>query len=193
MLAHAVMQLMGQCKAPSNLDVHQRCPSPPPVCDDNNLCTNDSAFCRGHGLGWECSNLPKVCNPGTSCDETDGLCKSPSNLDLHQGCPSPPPLCEDNNLCTNDSAFCRGHVSGWECTNSPKDCRSGTSCDATDGQCRADDELVPCVAVIDEDSSFGGNQLQTMGRIQNSIPAQTFLFVGPNTWPEFTGSEPEYS
>ena len=131
----------GHCKFQSDFDFHQGCPTPPPLCDDNNLCTNDSAFCRGHGLGWECSNLPNVCNAGTRCDATDGQCKSPSNLDLHQACPSPPPVCDDNNLCTNDSAFCRGHGLGWECSNSPKVCNAGTRCDATDGQCKSPSNL----------------------------------------------------
>jgi len=173
----------GRCSdlgEPPNLDTNEGCPSAArPTCDDRNRCTNDAAFCRESISAWRCIHTQKPCRSGTRCDPTDGQCKSlPSNV---QRCPSPAPSCDDSNPCTDDSAFCQASTSVWECIHSPKVCSSpGTSCDAFDGQCKADDKLVPCVAVIDEDNGFAAaDKWQQWEEFRTLYPRRPFCLLIP--------------
>lgn len=160
----------------------EACPSAArPTCDDRNPCTNDSTFCRASISAWKCIHTPKFCRSGTRCDSTDGQCKSPDEFNAQRGCPSPTPSCDDSNFCTDDSAFCQESVPAWGCTNSPRVCNSpGTSCDLVDGQCKADDDLVPCVAVIDEDSNFDETaKWQQWEEFRAQYPRRPFCLLVP--------------
>eukprot|EP00970_Alexandrium_tamarense_P015150 scaffold4733_cov170-Alexandrium_tamarense.AAC.64 len=55
--------------------------------------------------------------------------------------------CDDKDPCTTDM-----RIDGM-CVYTPVDCREDESCYPETGECLPDEELVPCVAVIDEDSN----------------------------------------
>ena len=84
--------------------------------------------------------------------------------------------CDDSNMCTTDTC-----ASDGSCVFTPSvHCPYKMSCDPADGVCKKDDELVPCVAVIDEDSSFGlPNQFESLGRVSRHLPQPPFLSTGP--------------
>ena len=63
-----------------------------------------------------------------------------------------PVSCDDGDLCTIDRPICKDGV--WDCEHNYNVCDPGQSCDPLDGDCKDYDDLVPCVPVIDEDSSF---------------------------------------
>jgi hypothetical protein len=103
-------------------------------------------------------------------------------------------VCDDGDLCTVDSIICDATTdSGWECVFTPLSCDPGFSCDPTDGLCKADDELIPCVAVIDEDDSFGSgsgtNQEQMWSEFKSSYPDRPFCLLVPG--PEGDVKTPE--
>lgn len=59
--------------------------------------------------------------------------------------------CDDKDPCTTDM-----RIDGM-CVYTPVDCREDESCYPETGECLPDEELVPCVAVIDEDSYHQDN------------------------------------
>jgi hypothetical protein len=63
-----------------------------------------------------------------------------------------PVSCDDGDLCTIDRPIFKDGV--WDCEHNYNVCGPGQSCDPLDGDCKDYDDLVPCVSVIDEDSSF---------------------------------------
>jgi hypothetical protein len=86
--------------------------------------------------------------------------------------------CDDGNPCTSDTSEC---IAGdYVCVNSYIDCSPGFSCDLRDGSCKPDNQLVPCVAVIDEDDSFGGNQEEMWATFRQQYPARPFCLLVPN-------------
>ncbi|KAL7570788.1 hypothetical protein ACA910_014417 [Epithemia clementina (nom. ined.)] len=93
---------------------------------------------------------------------------------------TPPGDCDDGDLCTQDQS---NFVNGTRvCSNLPVQCPSaGTSCNPVDGLCYSDDDLVPCVAVIDEDSSFGTpNQTTSWALFRNAHPNRPFCLLIPD-------------
>eukprot|EP00804_Cyclotella_cryptica_P003324 CCRYP_012835-RE/>CCRYP_012835-RE protein AED:0.06 eAED:0.06 QI:569/1/1/1/0.71/0.5/8/453/755 len=100
-------------------------------CNDNNPCTLD----LWDPTNQSCIHTIKNCSSYSKyhqCDSKDGRCK---------------PICTDNDLCTTDV---------WDpqlnsCSNTLVSCPANQSCDPADGQCKSDEMLVPCIAVIDED------------------------------------------
>ena len=84
--------------------------------------------------------------------------------------------CDDSNMCTTDTC-----ASDGSCVFTPSvHCPNNESCDPTDGVCKADEELVPCVAVIDEDSSFGSpNQFDLWARFRATYPSRPFCLLVP--------------
>jgi hypothetical protein len=65
-------------------------------------------------------------------------------------CPEPPPDCDDGNLCTIDSldVDSSGEL---QCKHEPVVCeKEGEICESFSGICREIQQVVPCIAVIDE-------------------------------------------
>ena len=89
----------------------------------------------------------------------------------------PPPCgsdCDDGNLCTIDT--CENGV----CVNTPLECGENESCDAIDGQCKPDDGLRPCIAVIDESSTLSLNQVNTKwAAFRATFPDRPFCLLQP--------------
>ena len=86
--------------------------------------------------------------------------------------------CDDGDKCTLDQAICG--TSGWTCQHTPVSCPKGLACDSADGQCKGYDELVPCVAVIDEDESFGyPNQTDMWSEFRAAYPSRPFCLLVP--------------
>lgn len=86
--------------------------------------------------------------------------------------------CDDGNMCTEDEAICESGA--WNCQNTPVICPGGFSCSPTDGTCKEDDQLIPCVAVIDEDDSFGTpNQEALWTEFRTRYPARPFCLLVP--------------
>jgi hypothetical protein len=89
--------------------------------------------------------------------------------------------CNDNNKCTTDTAVCPIGTTTGECVFTPSvSCTSGFSCDPFTGLCKKNDELIPCVAVIDEDDNFGGNQQQLWNQFRTKYPSRPFCLLIPN-------------
>ncbi|MEK6677058.1 MAG: hypothetical protein AABZ47_15570 [Planctomycetota bacterium] len=138
---------------------------PPPNCDDENLCTNDSCSggncqrvnnavpCNDNILcttddrcgGGACTGTPVVCPIGQSCNPSTGLCQTCfGNAD-----------CNDNNPCTTDTCssgmcaftpntqtcddgnFCtiNDRCNGGSCLGTAVICPPDQFCDGSDGQC----------------------------------------------------------
>ena len=102
-------------------------------------------------------------------------------------CPSQQPSCDDGNLCTIDTAVCNAGT--WECKNTPMQCSNpNTSCDLADGVCKNDDDLVPCVAVIDEDDDFAGDRDEMWAEFRRLYPRRPFCLLIPEPGP-LTGDD----
>ena len=87
--------------------------------------------------------------------------------------------CDDDKMCTKDTAKCESGK--WHCVNTQVFCQGGFSCDPKDGNCKKDDELIPCVAVIDEDDGFGTpNQAAMWTDFKNRYPSRPFCLLVPN-------------
>jgi len=63
-------------------------------------------------------------------------------------CPEPLPNCDDGNLCTYDSIDFESDV--VQCKHEPVMCEEGKICDSFTGLCEEIEQIVPCIAVIDE-------------------------------------------
>lgn len=153
---------------------------PPLDCDDGDLCTHDDFACRNDLQQWECVHSPTLCGPGERCDHLDGVCKHPNR----DQCPPPAPACDDGNPCTSDSVSCSKVTRSLKCVYTPNQCGPNASCDLKDGTCKLDDEIVPCVAVIDEDESFG-DQKQTWAEFRSLYPERPFCLLVPTPDPSY--------
>ena len=83
--------------------------------------------------------------------------------------------------CTLYSVECQGESAELVCKTSEISCPSGFICDPVDSQCKLIDALVPCVAVIDEDDSFGGGQQQEIlwSEFRGNYPDRPFCLLIP--------------
>lgn len=131
----------------------------PPICDDNNPCTDD--FCDTAGVG--CFYLTNVgpcedgnactildscsageCIPGDQTDCDDGNPCSVDSCDPLVGCINlgDATLCDDKDPCTDD--FCDVEVGG--CSHTPKACDDGNPCtnDACDPEAGCTHDDVVC-------------------------------------------------
>lgn len=165
-------------------------------CDDRNPCTMDELLCVDSER--QCVHTNVTCKEGWSCDPADGLCKSDCDAIFE------PSSCDDDNECTidemqvfNGEYICINTIAvtcnpGSRCD--PIDgtckvdeldlcvnvtCNPEFSCDPFDGTCKRDNELVPCVAVIDEDSSFGnGPEQQALwDEFRATYPSRPFCLL----------------
>lgn len=94
-------------------------------------------------------------------------------------CYDAPPDCQTENLCLRYKAICE--YGEWHCEYSDVLCDPGLSCQPVTGLCKSDDELVPCVAVIDEDSAFGyPNQASRWSEFRTKYPSRPFCLLVPN-------------
>jgi len=157
------------------------CPAVQPSCDDNDLCTLDTVTCdESTGFQWVCENAKSECaDPNESCDPADGVCKG--------RCPSEVPDCDDGNLCTQDSPKCDASTGfEWQCDQVPMVCGGpNESCDPFDGACKENEQLVPCVAVIDEDDDFkqgflSRDQEKLWRDFRAEYPTRPFCLLVPN-------------
>jgi hypothetical protein len=92
--------------------------------------------------------------------------------------------CDDGDRCSNDATVC-DVTSNFKkvCVFSFVTCNAGDSCKPSDGLCQADDELVPCVAVIDDDSSFKHSDGDHLWKdFRSAYPDRPFclLVTGPS-------------
>lgn len=149
------------------------------TCDDGDVIAGDgcSATCRIEAC-WACSATdPSVCAiaPGSPCDDgepctLDDVCGGPSGLTCIGG---PPPSCEDDNDCTDDSC-----VPGLGCrsVNNDAPCDDGSSCSDGD-RCQAGE----CVGAAVESSgcriALGPSQLRLLNRVDDDADALVW------TWP----------
>lgn len=91
------------------------------------------------------------------------------------------PDCDDGDMCTIDLATCNGLSShDWACSHHQVSCSPGLSCDPMDGLCKSDDQLIPCVAVIDEDDNFYGRQTAKWNEFRTLYPNRPFCLLVPN-------------
>jgi hypothetical protein len=88
--------------------------------------------------------------------------------------------CTDDDLCTIEEPLCDENTNfTWVCSASvPVVCKPKESCYPVDGSCKPDDDLVPCVAIIDEDDDFGSpNQTATWVDFRNKYPFRPFCLI----------------
>jgi len=90
-------------------------------------------------------------------DEKGGSCEGP---------------CDDGNPCTID--FCLNSI----CRTEPMACGIGQSCDPFSATCQDDENLVPCVAVIDEWDSR--NYASEWASFRERFPTRPFCLLIPN-------------
>ncbi|KAG7337935.1 hypothetical protein IV203_032068 [Nitzschia inconspicua] len=110
---------------------------------------------------------------------SDGDCFKTLFNSCETGKPPKGSDCNSFNPCTTDTYVCENDIS--YCSHTPVQCLFGTSCDQSDGSCKPDDGLVPCVAVIDEDDSFGSpNQYQLWESFRQAYPVRPFRLLVPN-------------
>jgi len=108
-------------------------------------------------------------------------------------CDGDSPICDDGNKCTLNRNRCNSNTEwAWECTHHAKICSPGYSCDPSDGDCKPDDVLVPCVAVIDEDDGFGSpNQVELWNQFRSRFPARPFCLLVPSSSTSNTVTPPD--
>ena len=83
--------------------------------------------------------------------------------------------CDDGNLCTIDTCDINANV----CSNEPIQCGTDEVCDTSSGTCESIQNLVPCVAVIDEwDNRNYANQWATF---RSDYPKRPFCLLVPNS------------
>ena len=105
--------------------------------------------------------------------EMDAACEEKTTTTTTTTCPLID--CDDGNLCTINEVLCD------HCGEPiPVTCSSGFSCDPSDGKCKRIDELVPCVAVIDEDDNFSPYQESTWEDFRSKHPSRPFCLLIPN-------------
>jgi len=85
-------------------------------------------------------------------------------------CPEP---CDDGNLCTID--FCLNSV----CRTEPVACEIGQKCDPFSGRCQDIENLVPCVAVIDEWNNRAYNN--EWATFRERFPQRPFCLLVPRS------------
>ena len=91
----------------------------PVVCDDSNVCTNDSCD-SGVGCVYTVNSAP--CDDGNECTQAD-TCQGGKCV------VSDPVVCDDSNVCTDDSC---DSESGCVYTANSAPCDDGVSCTAPD-------------------------------------------------------------
>ncbi len=119
-------------------------PGVPLVCDDNNVCTDDSCDAV---LGCQHVNNTGICDDGTACTTGDTctagacvgvpvicdngtVCDGLETCDAVLGCqPGTPPDCDDLNPCTDDSC---DPILGCQHVNNTNPCTDGTECTVGD-------------------------------------------------------------
>ena len=140
---------------------------PPSVCDDGNVCTNDT--CSPAGSCVHTSNTAS-CDDGNACTGADtcagGVCAgtaiscNDNNVCTTDSCnpavgcthASNAALCDDANVCTT-SDFCQNGV----CVGTnPKNCNDGNPC--TDDSCNP---VTGCVFVADDSNTCSDSNLCT--------------------------------
>jgi hypothetical protein len=89
--------------------------------------------------------------------------------------PASPNQCDDNDRCTNDFY---DPVSG--CFHTPVSCEQDQSCDRFDGSCKQNDELRPCIAVIDESDEFSNLDIESKwSTFRANWPSRPFCLLQP--------------
>lgn len=85
--------------------------------------------------------------------------------------------CDDSNSCTVDVGYCDN--GSWICDNFERSCFPGFGCNPQIGSCEPINELIPCIAVIDEDSSFGNPDQATLwAEFRSEYPSRPFCLIG---------------
>mmetsp|Transcript_8635 Transcript_8635/g.12527 ORF Transcript_8635/g.12527 Transcript_8635/m.12527 type:complete len:1446 (+) Transcript_8635:58-4395(+) len=101
-----------------------------------------------------------------SFSDASGVVNTTDNIE----CTAP---CDDGNLCTID--FCLNSV----CRTEPVACGIGESCDPFTGQCQDNENLVPCVAVIDEWNNR--NYISEWAEFRRRFPQRPFCLLVPES------------
>lgn len=102
--------------------------------------------------------------------DSRGRCEDKCNISV---------FCDDSDPCTTQSTLCDVSTDFIKiCLFTPITCKTGKSCDSNDGACKADDELVPAVAVIHEDSDFH-DQEKLWHDFRKAYPIRPFCLLVP--------------
>lgn len=137
------------------------------LCDDGNLCTDDS--CNGDG---SCANTPNnvICNDGSICTQVD-QCNGGVCVGLN------PLLCNDGNACTDDSCDpvvgCLSAANTAPCTDN-NECTTNDTCAGgfcVGGSPAACDDGNPCTN--DSCNSVSGCQNTPLNGIACNYPGGT--------------------
>jgi len=108
--------------------------------------------------------------------DSRGRCEDKCNVSV---------ICDDYDPCTTQSSLCDVSTDFVKiCLFTPiTTCKTGKSCDSNDGLCKADDQLVPAVAVIHEDSDFkkadGRKQAKLWSDFRKAYPVRPFCLLVP--------------
>jgi hypothetical protein len=124
----------------------------PLVCNDGNPCTDDSCDTQANGCVYTNNTLP--CNDGNACTTADscvtGVCVG-----------GPAPVCDDENLCTNDSC---NPATGCVYTDNSAACNDGNVC--TDDSCNP---ATGCVYTNNAAACNDGNLCTQTDVCQNGV------------------------
>lgn len=88
----------------------------PAACDDGNECTDDGCNPNGNGGAGACTHANNTgsCDDGQLCTQNDTCADGECN-----GTPYVPAVCDDENVCTDDSCNPLGAEGAGTCTNVP--------------------------------------------------------------------------
>ncbi len=163
-LAHG--DRMGQCN--TNCDF---------LCNDNNACTIDhNGLCEEKGcIPEEERLLTPACHPSESPSESPSErpsfhpSESPSERPSFHPSERPTlkPSSSPTSKPTSTPNLCAGII-----------CQANFSCDPKDGACKSDNQLVPCIAVIDEDSNIS-NEAALWTTFRQLYPSRPFCLLIP--------------
>jgi fibro-slime domain-containing protein len=125
---------------PRSCDVNGNCVTKAVVCNDNNLCTDDS--CSNTGPTAQCVFAPVNCSQANPCN--------PQSCDQSSGtCVGNPVVCNDGNFCTNDSCVVSGGKAS--CSFTPISCSGYNTKDlCTPAVCNASIGCVPGTSICND-------------------------------------------
>ena len=137
------------------------------------ICHYDKALDTFGTICVHSSDVSKHLNVHTK--DSRGRCEDKCNVSV---------FCMNSDLCKTASTLCDVTTDFVKkCVLTPITCTTGKSCDSSTGFCKADDQLVPAVAVIHEDSDFkhadGRKQAKLWSDFRKAYPVRPFCLLVP--------------
>jgi hypothetical protein len=167
-------------------EVMDNCPAVCGICCEDDASfeivvnQNNTQYYRGCSWLTEDPSMMKIRQESYCENVIGGNEKTARNYCTYScnACPEPPPDCDDGNLCTVDSF----DSANLQCKHEPVVCEEqGQICESFTGLCKDIQQIVPCIAVIDEwdNRNYDGE----WNLFRQSYPFRPFCLLVPGRPP----------